>query len=131
MNAELVWLGYAAIFTALIFVPYVANRMLVRGIIPTMGNPRSDDLPLAPWADRAQRAHANAVENLVVFAPLIIILNISGNSNETTVLAAQLFLIGRIGHYIVYVLGIPVVRTLLFFVSYIGIIIAALQLISI
>ncbi len=78
-------------------------------------NPSSDDPPHANWAERAKRAHYNAIENLVVFAPLVLIANATNISTQTTIVACQLYFWARLGHYIVYTLGITVVRSLLFF----------------
>ncbi|HXS05353.1 MAG TPA: MAPEG family protein [Rhizomicrobium sp.] len=79
------------------------------------GRSRRSDAPADPaWATRARRAHANAVENLAVFAPMVVILALMGASTPATVTAAKIFLGARLLHYIVYAAGIPVVRTLAF-----------------
>lgn len=70
--------------------------------------------PDPAWAQRAQRAHANAIENLAVFAPLVLVAAAIGVSTAATVFAAKLYLLARIVHYCVYAAGIPVVRTLAF-----------------
>ena len=70
------------------------------------------------WAQRAKRAHANAVENLAVFAPLVLIAALLGISTPATITAAKVFLIARLVHYVVYTAGIPGVRTLAFLVGF-------------
>src|SRR5690348_17324885 len=57
MSKELFWLSLTLAMTALFFLPYVLNRIMVRGLWATMANPSPDDTPLSPWAQRAQRAH--------------------------------------------------------------------------
>ena len=37
-----------------------------------MDNPKPDDVPQSRWAQRLMAAHSNSVENLVVFAPLVL-----------------------------------------------------------
>jgi uncharacterized MAPEG superfamily protein len=64
-------------------------------------------------------AHYNAVENLVVFATLVLVLNAAKISNETTVLACQIYFWARLVHYVVYTAGIPWVRTLSFALSWV------------
>lgn len=59
-------------------------------------------------------AHGNAIENLAVFAPLVLILATIGVSTPNTVFAAKLFLGARLLHFVVYVAGVPVIRTLAF-----------------
>ncbi|HEX7048182.1 MAG TPA: MAPEG family protein, partial [Gammaproteobacteria bacterium] len=71
MNTELMYLVWVTLLTAILWVPYVLNRFAVRGIADTVGYP-SDPKPLAPWAERLKAAHGNAVENLVVFAALLL-----------------------------------------------------------
>ena len=67
----------------------------------------------ADWARRAAAAHTNAVENLVVFAPLAIAVHLLGVGSELTATAAAYFFL-RVAHYVVYMLAVPVLRTLLF-----------------
>jgi uncharacterized MAPEG superfamily protein len=120
MSAELNWLTWTVIMTAFFFLPYVLNRINVRGLFGAMGNPRKDDLPESEWAQRAMRAHANAVENLVVFAPLVLMVELVGANSGVTAFGAALYFWARLVHYTVYTLGIPIVRTLSFFAALFG-----------
>jgi uncharacterized MAPEG superfamily protein len=70
-----------------------------------------------PWADRARRAHLNAIENLAVFAPLVLVAAIVEVSTKATVLSAQIYVAARLAHYVIYTAGIPVVRTIAFLVG--------------
>ena len=114
MSPELCWLTYTLGLTLLFWLPYVLNRMAVRGVGGTVANPRPDDAPLAPWAQRAKAAHANAVENLAVFAPAVLVVHALGLGNSTTALAAALYFWSRLAHFVVYTAGIPLARTLAF-----------------
>jgi uncharacterized MAPEG superfamily protein len=62
-------------------------------------------------------AHQNAVENLVIFAPLVLALQMAGISSSTTVTACVVYFFARLAHYVVFTLGIPVVRVLTFAVG--------------
>ena len=62
--------------------------------------------------------HANAVENLVVFATLVLIANAAGVSNATTVLACEIYFWARLVHIIAYTFAVPWVRTLAFTVGF-------------
>lgn len=118
MTRELFWLTLTVIFTGLLWVPYVLNRCQVRGIGGAMANPSRNDKPLADWANRLLFAHDNAVENLVVFAPLVLILNAVDYSTKWTVLACAVYFWSRVAHLIVYTLGVPVLRTLTFLIGF-------------
>ena len=100
--------------TALIavsWIPYILNLIMVRGIIDGVGYP-DNPKPLSPWAARAKAAHYNSVENLVIFATLVLIANAANVSNDTTILACQIYFWARVVHYLAYAFAIPWVRTL-------------------
>ena len=75
MTRELFWLTLTVILTGMLWVPYILNRCQVRGLSGAMANPSRNDKPHAEWANRLMFAHDNAVENLIIFAPLVLILN--------------------------------------------------------
>jgi uncharacterized MAPEG superfamily protein len=110
---ELQWLAATCLMTALFWPIYVLNRMAVQGVWRTMDNPKPDDPPLAPWAERAHAAHKNAVENLVVFAPLVVAAHALG-VGAVAAQAAAVYCFARLAHFLVYTAGIPVARTLTF-----------------
>jgi uncharacterized MAPEG superfamily protein len=120
MTRELFWLALTVIVTGLLWIPYVVNRAQVRSLSGAMANPSRGDKPLAPWATRLMFAHDNAVENLVIFAPLVLILNAIDYSTTWTVLACAVFFWARVAHIIVYTLGLPVFRTAAFTVGFLA-----------
>ncbi len=109
------WVAVASLVTALFWMPYVVERMLKHGIGGAVGNPPSGGFAAAPWAQRARAAHANAVENLAVFAALALAAHLSGKGESSTVLfAAQLYVTARLAHFVTYALGVPWLRTFAF-----------------
>jgi uncharacterized MAPEG superfamily protein len=119
MTKEIMWLIYTVILTGVLWIPYILDRLMVRGLMGTLANPSPADKPQSPWAQRLQAAHTNAVENLVIFAPLVLILHAQNNSTAATVLACAVFFWARLVHAVVYMLGIPVLRTLAFAVGFV------------
>jgi uncharacterized MAPEG superfamily protein len=113
-SSELYSLTVISTATALMWVPYVLARMTTHGVLRAIGTPGAGYPADAPWADRARRAHLNAIENLVVFAPLVLVCAIIGVSSGATVLSAQIYVAARLAHYVIYAAGIPVVRTIAF-----------------
>jgi len=85
-----------------------------------MANPSPGDAPQSPWAQRLKCAHMNAVENLVIFAALVLTLAVMHHSTESTVLACAVYFWARLAHVIVYWAGIPVLRTLSFAVGFVA-----------
>lgn len=118
MSKELFWLTMTCILTGLLWVPYMLDRMKVRGFMGTMANPSPKDTPQSPWAQRLYFAHTNAVDNLVVFAPLVLILDTLGRSTNATIIACAVYFWARLAHAIVYAFGLPIFRTLAFLVGF-------------
>lgn len=118
MSKELFWLTLTTAMTGLFWVPYILDRIMVRGLMGAMANPSSSAPPQSRWAERQMRAHTNAIENLAVFAPLVLTLNALGISTSTTATACAVFFWARLAHYLVFTFGIPVVRTLSFAVGF-------------
>lgn len=118
MTTELFWLTLTVTMTALFWVPYIVNRMSEKGVLAALRNPNFDEPPKAAWAERMTHAHANAVENLIVFAPLVITLALTEISTPVTIKACQLYFFVRADHYVVYTLGIPFFRTVLFLAGF-------------
>jgi uncharacterized MAPEG superfamily protein len=120
LTPELFWLTLTVILTGLLWVPYILNRCQVRGMGGAMANPTPGAKPHAPWATRLMFAHDNAVENLIVFAPLVLILNEIDYSTKWTVYASAVYFWARLAHVFVYTLGLPVFRTLAFTVGFLA-----------
>jgi uncharacterized MAPEG superfamily protein len=116
-TSELYSLTVISSATALMWVPYVVARMTTQGVMRAIGNPGPGYPVDAPWMDRASRAHLNAIENLAVFAPLVLVGAIIGVSTEATVLSSRIYVAARLAHYVIYAAGIPVARTVAFFVG--------------
>lgn len=112
MTYALFWLTASILFTSLLWILYVVDRMAVRGIPATLGYDESK--PGSEWAVRARRAHANAAENLVVFAPLILVhhLATAGAESAGVGLAALIYFVARVVHFVAMTAKVPVVRTL-------------------
>jgi len=128
MSEELFWLVLTIVMTGLLWVPIIVDRILVRGLEATLDNPGPNAIPQSPWAQRLMAAHTNAVENLVLFAPLVIILNLLQISSGLTVTACVLYFSSRLAHAVIYAWGVPLFRTLSFLASWAGLIILVLSI---
>ena len=119
MTSELVSLTWVAALSAIMWIPYILNAIAVRGLPDAVGYP-DEPKPLAPWAERMKKAHYNSVENLVLFATLVLVAHAAGISNETTVLVCKVYFWARLVHLVAYTMGIPWVRTLAFAVGWLA-----------
>lgn len=117
MKTELLYLTLTTVLTGLLWVPYILDRIGTWGLIEAVGYP-ADPKPQSPWARRLMKAHANAVENLVIFAALVLVAQLAGVSNAATAAACVVFFWARVVHVLAYTFGIPWVRTLAFAVGF-------------
>jgi len=129
MKTELLYLTYVTALTGLLWVPYILNRLSVRGLISAVTYPENPQ-PQSAWAQRLMKAHANAIENLVVFAALVLTANAAGVSNDMIATASMVFFWARVVHAIVYTLAIPWVKTLSFTVGFLAQAVIAVQILS-
>jgi|TARA_B110000285_G_scaffold18185_1_gene17733 uncharacterized MAPEG superfamily protein len=106
--------GLSAVWIAIAWVPYVLDRIMVRGLAGSMANPSLDLAPQSDWAVRAKAAHVVAIQAFSAFAPLAILAMIRIPEDGYPNILAITFFIGIFAHYVIYVIGITVLRTLSF-----------------
>lgn len=83
---------------------------------------RDEELPLPePLVGRLARAQANFFETFPVMIAAVLIMSVAGLTSQWTALGAWLWLGARVAYLPLYAVGVPVVRTLVFFVSMVGI----------
>jgi uncharacterized MAPEG superfamily protein len=126
MKPELVWLLWAVALTFVQMLVAVSGATLQVGL-PTLAGNRDAVPAFGGWVGRAQRAHRNMLESLVLFAALVLIAVLSGKTNSTTLLGAQLFVWARLAYVFVYIAGIPWLRTAVWLVSVVGLILIFAQ----
>jgi uncharacterized MAPEG superfamily protein len=117
MKTELLYLLLVTAFTGLLWVPYILDRVAVRGLADAVGYPENPK-PQSPWAQRLMKAHANAVENLVVFAPLVLLAQATDVTSTAVGAAAVVYFWARVVHALAYTFAVPWVRTLSFTVAF-------------
>jgi uncharacterized MAPEG superfamily protein len=117
MTTELQYTTWVAVLTAVMWMPYVLNMIMVRGLLNAVGYPESPK-PLGPWAARMKSANENAVANLAIFAPLVLIAHVAGVTNEATVMACVIFFWARLVHAVTYTFAVPWLRTVAFVVGF-------------
>jgi uncharacterized MAPEG superfamily protein len=128
MTPELIYLVWSAELTFVLMLIAVSGATLQVGL-PTLAGNREGMPEMTNWAGRAERAHSNMLESLVLFAILVLVAQAAGVRNAMTLLGAQLFFWGRVGHAVLYIAGIPWARTAAWVVSVVGLILIAWQLV--
>lgn len=127
MKPELVWLLWAVALAFAQMLIAVSGATLQVGL-PALAGSREGLPPFTGWAGRAYRAHHNMLESLVLFAALVLVAVVTDKTNATTLLGAQLFFWARLAYAGVYLAGIPWLRTGVWLVSVLGLILIFFQL---
>ena len=122
MTPDLTYLAWTALLTAALWIPYISGQVMTNGLLTPQNyrNPTAREVPL--WGQRANRAHINAVEAFAPFAALVLVAHVGGVSNEATAMWAALFFWARLAHAVIYILGIPFLRTIIFTVGFVAIV---------
>ena len=127
MSPDLKYLLFSVVLTFVQMLIAAAAANQVVGLTRLAGN--RDSMPeYTGFAGRARRAHLNMLENMVLFTALVLIATVAGKANATTAMGAMLFFWARLVYVLVYLVGIPWLRTVIWFVSVIGMIMIAMQL---
>jgi uncharacterized MAPEG superfamily protein len=129
MKAEMMLLVWSVALAFVQVLVAVTGAFTQVGLMKLVGN-REDMPKLMGWAGRAERAHLNMLQNLVLFAALLLAAVVLGKGNATTLLGAQLFFWSRVAYAVIYLAGLPWLRTLSWLGSVIGLLLIFLQIIK-
>ena len=129
MTTDLSMLAWTSGLTALLWLPYILVRIAKYGVMEALTY-RADGKPVAAWAERAKYAHYNAIENLVVFAALVLVAHLTGAANDATAAAAVTYFLARLLHYPAYVAGIPYGRTPTFAIGWLSLVCIFYQIVT-
>ena len=127
MTTELTLLILSVGLLMLILLIQASAGILSNGLMAQAGS--RDELPeKRVFHARVTRLRDNMIENLLMFATVVLVAQAMGVSNDMTILGAQLFFFSRLAHAIIYLMAVPLVRPVAFAVAWAGIILIARQL---
>jgi uncharacterized MAPEG superfamily protein len=129
MKTEVLLLAWAVALTVAQMLVAVTGTMLQVGLPALAGN-RDNLPPPTGWVARAQRAHRNMLENLVLFAALVLAVAFSGRESTLTLVGAHLFFWARLAYAGIYIAGIPWLRTGAWTVSFAGLVLLFIPLLQ-
>ena len=128
MTPDLTYLVWAAALTmAQLLIVIVGATMQIP--LPVLAGNRETAVEGRGWLGRAQRAHRNILESLVLFAILVLVAHVAGKANAMTALGAAVYFWARVVYAVIYLLGITWVRSLVFGVSMVGLLMILFQLV--
>ena len=122
MMTDLTYLALTAILTATLWIPYIACQVMTNGNLTPQNYIDPTPRPVPLWGMRANRTYVNAVESFAPFAALVIVAHLAGKANATTAFLATSFFWLRLAHAVVYLLGIPYLRTVIYTLGYVAVI---------
>jgi uncharacterized MAPEG superfamily protein len=124
MTADLHYLAYSAVLTWVMLMAASlirAQAWTPKGFVIAAGN--RDHLPeVSPLAGRADRAAKNMLENLVLFAVVVLVARLGGIAPDKIATGAAIFFWARVAYFFVYLAGIPFLRTAVWMVSVAGLV---------
>ena len=128
MTTELTILGWTLVLAIVqIFLP-AGFRNRETGIAFNAGPRDEPGPPVGKVTGRLQRAQKNLYESLPLFAAAVLIAHVAHRDGALTLWGAWLYLIARIVYVPLYGFGVPMVRSIVWGVSLLGL---ALVLIAI
>jgi uncharacterized MAPEG superfamily protein len=127
MSPDIKYLVWAGALMMLQVLVYVVGANLNKPLPELIGN-RETFVPPEGWAGRARRAHLNMIESIIPFAIFVVAAALTGKANAMTALGAAIFFWARLAYAVIYVAGIPWLRTLAWLAGLVGLIIVLVQL---
>jgi len=119
MSTDLTYLALTALLTGSLWIPYVVCQVLTNGFLVPENYTDPTPRPIPLWGERANRALMNAVETFAPFAALVIVAHLAGKSGAWTGFWAMAYFWLRLVHAVVYLIGLPYIRTLIFTLGYV------------
>jgi len=132
MTTELYFLLATTVLLTLLWIPFVVSIVKSGGeLTPTTY--RTLELPgeMPHWANRANRAHQNLVEQFGAFATVILIAHVAGVSTWITVIASAVYFFARVLHAVVMLGGYSMfkARTRSFFTAMLSILAMVIEIV--
>ncbi len=106
MAFEMQMLAFMSVLFTLAWIPASVCKYQTYGWAWLLSNRSTAQLtPMPEWGQRAERAHNNLKENFPGFAVAVLLLGISGGFTPGTRIAAGVFVVARLIHMPVYIVG--------------------------
>ena len=122
MSTELKYLALTALLTASLWIPYIVAQVVTNGFLAAQNYVDPTPRPVPHWGKRADRTYMNAVETFAPFAALVVLIQLTGKADSMTAFWAMSYFWLRVVHAVVFLAGIPFIRTIVFVLAYVCII---------
>jgi uncharacterized MAPEG superfamily protein len=122
MTIEIQMLAWAIALGVLQLLAAATWSTMQRGVKWNVSARDAAPSPLTGVAARMDRAFGNFMETFPFFAAAVLAVLVSGKSDATSALGAQVYFWARVAYVPLYALGVPYLRTLVWTVSLIGLV---------
>ena len=129
MAIEMTMLVTAAGLLLLLTLIQAVRNIMVSGLATALGG-QHNTVDWVGWDDRLNHAVNSLKEAMAIFMPINIAVTLMGLSNDTTALGAQLFMVARVIHAVVYMLGVEWLPAAAWVASVVGILSVASPLLA-
>lgn len=122
MNSELAILGWAIVLGLVQVMLAASLSSSQRGMAWAAGPRDGAPPPVNSLAGRMDRARGNFLETFAFFAAAVLAVVIAGKTSPNTLLGAQIYFWARVAYVPTYAIGVPLLRTLVWAASMIGLV---------
>ncbi|MEN1939787.1 MAPEG family protein [Luteimonas sp. MJ204] len=128
MGTELQMLAWAIALGLVHLMLDAAMKTSERGLAWNASARDGQSKPLGPVAGRVNRGWKNFLETFPMFAAAVLAVVLAERTGDQTALGAQLYFWARLAYIPAYASGIPYVRSLIWGVSLVGILLVLVAL---
>jgi uncharacterized MAPEG superfamily protein len=125
-STEIQMLCWAVVLGLVQLVIATSAATLEQGLPYNMSPRDAAPPPVKPVTARLLRAFHNFKETFVFFAVAVLAVTALGKTNSQSALGAEIYLAARVLYVPIYAAGIPVLRTLIWTASIVGIVMVLL-----
>lgn len=122
ITTEIQMLAWTMVLGLLHIVLGVALVTREKGLKWNVGARDAEGAPVGAVTDRVNRALRNFLETFPFFAAAVVAAAVAGRLDATTALGAQLYFWARVAYLPLYAAGVPYVRTVVWGVSIVGLV---------
>lgn len=117
MSPEMTWLSASvALFGACIFLQAIVANLNFKPA-ELLGARDGFDPNTNKFLGRTKRIQMNMIEAMVMFVPLVLIIEVTERNSETTALACLAFFAARVLYVPAYLFAIPFIRSVVWFIG--------------
>ena len=125
---ELLLLGAAILVGLVQFVWATVATRLAQKDMKWAAGPRDEPRPIPGGAGRLDRSFRNFMETFPLHVAAVVVAYLMAKQGDLTLWGGAMYVAGRALHPVLYLLAVPLVRSLAFFVAFAGTVMVVLAI---